>query len=103
MAIYSRNGAPVEIVTAREVTVWIVKKPGRIDWHYEEPKPRKGWKIEPTPVMHVTAKRIGVYPDGSGEKSIGEMLFDGTEFPLSDLIADAGFAELSDTAGVITA
>lgn len=97
MAIYSRNGAPVEIVTAREVPVWVVRKPGRIDWEYAEPKPRRGHKVELIHVTHVTAKQVGPYPDGSGVKSIGEMIRDGEEFPESDLRADDGAREIGET------
>lgn len=95
MAIYSRCGAPVKLITARQRTVYIEERPGEIKWHYKEPKPvKRTRRIDAVLVWHVTAEMTGSYPDGSGK--IGERLADGREITVNELRADEGWPEIED-------
>jgi hypothetical protein len=92
--LHTIYGATVELVTAREIPVWIATGHGRIDWHYSKPKPRKWVEIEECDIWHVTAKLTSQYHDGSGK--VGDMIRDGREFPASDLRATKGWGEIVD-------
>lgn len=94
MALHTIYGATVELMTAREIPVWIATGRGRIDWHYKAPKPRKGVEVEELPIWHITAKLTSPYHDGSGK--VGEMVRNGREFPASDLRATEGWGEILD-------
>lgn len=88
MAIYTRFGSEVELLTARLVPVWVERKRGEIKWHYSAPKPtRQTIKIEEMPMWFVTAK----YTD---EGLAGEMVCDGKLVNPATLKADGGSREI---------
>lgn len=86
MAIYTRQGSELTLLTARLVPVWIETRRGEIKWHYSEPKKtRKTIKIDLMPCWHVTAK----YHDG-------ESVFGGKLFSANALVADNGSLEVHE-------
>src|SRR5215813_13472384 len=90
MAIYTRFGTPVQLKSAREVPVWIERRPGEIKWHYTEPKrTKKTLELDCVPVWHVTAEAT----DGSAPR----MICDGQELCVNEFRADDGFREIIAT------
>lgn len=88
MAIYTRFGSEVQLLTARLVPVWIERLPGEIKWHYAEKKPSKRTEaIDAMPCWHVTAK----------DKKSGRMICDGKLISANEFRADDGAAEIHDT------
>lgn len=87
--IYTRCGAPVQLITAEEREVEMPRG------HYLHNGDEPGVK-DMAMVWFCKAKLTGTYPDGSGE--VGEILFDGDWFQAgADLRADNGWGEIEDT------
>lgn len=85
MAIYTRFGSEVELLTACLVPIWIEELPGEIKWHYSEKKPTKRTKkITAMPCWHVTGKDV----------ESGELICDGGTFSANELRADNGTNEI---------
>jgi hypothetical protein len=85
MAIYTRIGSEIELLTARLVPVWIERLQGGIKWHYSEMKPSKRTKqITMMPCWHVTAKYV----------EDGEAVCDGKWLNANTLKADDGMGEI---------
>ncbi len=59
MAIYTRFGSEIELLTARLCPVWIEHLAGEIKWHYSEKKPTRLTKeLTVMPCWHCTAKYV---------------------------------------------
>ena len=87
MAIYTRFGSEIELLTARLLPIWIERLPGEIKWHYTERKPSKRTKeITIMPCWHVTAKDV----------ESGEPICGGGTFSANELKADNGMTEIYD-------
>ena len=85
MAIYTRFGSEIELLTARLCPVWIEQVPGEIKWHYSEKKPTKRTKeLHVMPCWHCTAK----YVDN------GEPVCDGKWLNPNMFRADDGIGEI---------
>lgn len=93
MAIYTRMGAPVQILEAEQRTRWYVifKNGDRKTYDSEPviPRNRRPEQIEQFDIWWLKAQVIGPYPDGSGRT--GEIMEWRTE---NDFIADDGIREL---------
>lgn len=77
MAIYTRMGAPVEIVEAEIRRRWWIMKASRSEVYDAKPTERqlKGAKeVDEFDIWWIKARQIGTYPDGSGVKDIGTFL-----------------------------
>lgn len=77
MAIYTRLGAPVQIVDAELRRRWWCMKRGRTEVFDTKPTEHqlKGAKeVEEFYIWWIKAKQIGPYPDGSGSDGIGRFL-----------------------------
>jgi hypothetical protein len=105
MAIYTRMGAPVQIVAAEKRRRWWAMYSSRSEVFDKKPTERqlRGAKeIDEFDLWWIKAKQIGAYPDGTGAKHIGEFL-SGPEdktgrgfLPEEFFVADRGIAELHD-------
>lgn len=85
MAIYTRFGSEIELLTARLIPIWIEQLPGEIKWHYSEKKPSKRTReITVMPCWHVTAKYV----------EDGKLVLDGQEFSSNELRADGAVQEI---------
>jgi hypothetical protein len=77
MAIYTRLGAPVQIVAAERRQRWWMMKPGRSEVFDKEPTARQlrgAKKVDKFDIWWIKAKQIGAYPDGTGTEGIGKFL-----------------------------
>lgn len=77
MAIYTRLGAPVQIVEAEVRRRWWMMKRGRSYVFDAKPTERqiKGAKeVDEFDIWWIKAKQIGTYPDGTGKEGIGKWL-----------------------------
>jgi hypothetical protein len=75
MAIYTRLGAPVQVVEAELRRRWCILKPGRSEVYDARPTARqtKGAKqIDEFGIWWIKAKQVG--PDGTGADNIGKFL-----------------------------
>jgi hypothetical protein len=85
MAIYTRFGSEIELLTSRLVPIWIELAPGEIKWHYSKPvKVHKKSQVTEMPMWFVTAKYI----------EDGLMVCDGKLFNAAELKADEGSREI---------
>jgi hypothetical protein len=95
MAIYTRMGAPVKIITAEQRPRWyVVFKSGNREVYDSEPtfsRNRRPERIEVFDIWWIKAKQVGAYPDGSGAKDIGQVMEWRTE---NDFVADDGIREI---------
>lgn len=100
MTIYTRLGAPCEIVEVREVPVWRVERNRgsvcyRID--IERKKPTKLGKRDKITaefdLTEVRIRRTGPYPDGSGGPEAAHA--DTDWYELSFICADGAWPEIS--------
>lgn len=92
--IYTCFFAPVNLLSAREVPVWIEKRRGEIKWHYSEPKQTKQTlQLDCLHVFHVTAEYAETSEDGS--IMAGMPVMDGQEFCVNELRADGGIREIN--------
>lgn len=77
MAIYTRLGAPVQIVEAEIRRRWWMMKRGRT-WVYDtkptERQLRGAKEVDEFDIWWIKAKQVGAYPDGTGADSIGKFL-----------------------------
>lgn len=85
MAIYTRFGSEIELLTSRLVPIWVEHKPGEIKWHYSAPKKvGKRSKVNEMPMWFVTARYI----------EDGKPVCDGKLFNGAELKADEGSREI---------
>lgn len=105
MAIYTRLGAPVEIIEAELRRRWWMMKSSRTEIYDSPPTDRqkKGAKeTDEFDIWWIKAKQVGAYPDGSGVELIGKILpapEDKTKRGFNDetmFRADRGIAEIHD-------
>jgi hypothetical protein len=100
MTIYTRCGAPVQIIKVEKRLRWLVRKPGRLVAFDKLPTTQqmRGATIEEFTIWWIRAKQIGAYPDGTGIKGIGKFL-DASEckdgfLPEEFFRADEGIREI---------
>lgn len=91
MAIYTRMGSPVQLVSARIITVWTtlgnIGNGMELKWHYAKPKRTTRWrkdvKVGTMDVWHARANYVD-----------GEPVCGGDEIPLHGFVADGGISEI---------
>jgi hypothetical protein len=84
MAIYTRFGSEVKLITARLIPVWIEKLPSEIKWHYAAKKPSKRTeRIDEVPLWHIQAEHVD-----------GDKCCDGKWVSNHVYVADGGWAEI---------
>lgn len=94
MALYTRLGAPCEIVEVRETPVWRVWRHKEGMWTIERSKPKLAKRDRITDgfdLMEFRIRRIGPYPDGSGG---AEKIADAEWYETQFVIADDGWPEI---------
>src|SRR4051812_4181845 len=77
MTIYTWLGAPVQILEAEKRRRWCCMKRGRFETFDTEPTKRQlkgATEVSEFDIWWIKAKQIGVYPDGTGAESIGQLL-----------------------------
>jgi len=85
MTIYTRNGLPIGLSSARIIPMWVEKRPGKVKFHYRKPdKIAKGATLEERPSWHYR----GYYIDSSSP------ICDGKWVDAVLLVADDGWQEI---------
>jgi hypothetical protein len=95
MAIYTRWGVRVNLLSADLIPVWIEQRRGEIKWHYSEPRRTKQTvEVERVSIWHVTAEYAEHSKDGSCKP--GMKLWYGRSEPTNSLVADDGIREINN-------
>lgn len=104
MAIYTRLGAPCEIVEARQVHVWRVWRDRSGSWEIERAKPaklgRRDRVTDEFDLTEVRVRRTGPYPDGSGG---AEPAADDCWYEIGFVVADGGWPEIEPVVTAVMA